>query len=182
MNKLIAVSWSDYEKHGCVECGCEYCYNQGIQGRGTSPVTCGECGSGFVILADGLKVSAFGFGEPAIYPELQKHPREGTPKHKYVRPDIKPPNGGEYWAPRSIGYDLSGFVKCKEAGERIVKMVEKIIKKEPKTWLDYRKNEPNWIQVKFQKEDGFNLEKLYELCEKDGIITEEKINKALNVQ
>jgi hypothetical protein len=74
--------------------------------------------------------------------------------------------------------DLAGFVKCKDAGERIVKMVEKVIGRPPKTWLDYRPNEPNWIQVKVQSEDGFDLEKLCKLCS-DGIITEDKLREAL---
>lgn len=92
--------------------------------------------------------------------------------------NIKPKDGVEYWQPRGVGYDLAGFVKCKSAGERVVKMVEKVIGKTPKTWLDYRPHEPNWIQVKIQSEDGFDLKKLNELC-KDGIITEDRLKKAL---
>jgi hypothetical protein len=178
----IAVSWNDYEKHGCVKCGCAYCYSQGFSGGGASPVTCGECGERFVILVDGLKKSTVGFGSSegsVVYPELQEHPRKGIPKHSYIRPDVKPDGGGEYWSPRGIGYDLSGFVKSKEAGERIVKMVEKVIGKTPNTWLDYREDEPNWIQVKVQEYDGFDLKKLQQSCLKDGIITEERLREAL---
>ena len=182
MNEVMAVSWSDFEKSGCVKCGCEYCYSQGIQGGGTSPVVCGECEERFIILADGLSQSRMGFGMidgSAHYPDLQEHPRKGIPKHGYVRPDVRPENEGEYWSPRGIGYDLSGFVKCKDAGERIIKMVEHVIGKTPKTWLDYRQSEPNWIQIKIQAEDGFNLEKLEKLCREDRIITEDRLKQAL---
>lgn len=174
MSGNIAISWSEFDKFGCVKCGCEYCFSTGVQGGGTSPVKCGQCDEVFIILADGLDKSRIGFGSPAFYPELQKHPRQGRPKHEYIRPDVKPDGGGEYWQPRGVGYDLSGFVKCKQAGERIIEMVKKVINKTPKTWLDYREREPNWIQVKIQAEDGFDLEKLCVLC-KDGIITEQKL-------
>lgn len=54
-----------------------------------------------------------------------------------------------------------------------------MIQKEPKSWLDYRPNEPTWIQVaKFKPLDGFDLEKLCELCKKDGIIDSEKLKQA----
>lgn len=180
MKNALAVNWSDYEKFGCVNCGCEYCYGQGISGGGTSPVVCGECEEHFVILADGLTESSFSFGENKWKPILVKHPRNGTMKHEYIRPDEPPIDGGEWWNPRGVGYDLSGFVKCKQAGERIIAMIKNIIEKEPKSWLDYRKSEPNWIQVKIQSDDGFNLEKLCELCN-DGIITSERLKDSLRV-
>ena len=184
MSNTIAVSSSDYKESGCVKCGCEYCYGQGISGGGTTPVVCGECETRFIILAEGLTKSRIGFGSgdgPASYPELQAHPRKGTPNHPYIRPDVKPEGGGEYWAPRGVGYDLSGFVKGKEAGERIVKMVEKGIGRTPKTWLDYRPSEPKWVQVKVQAVDGINLETLCDLC-KDGIITEQRIITSLTIE
>ena len=173
----IAVSWSEYDKSGCVVCGCSYCFSQGIQGGGCSPVVCGECEARFIILADGLVESRMGFGDPAIYPLLQDHPRRGIDKHEYVRPDVRP-DAGEYWMPRGVGYDLSGFVKSKEAGKRIIEMFEKVLGKKPNTWLDYRPGEPNWIQVKVQVGDGIYLEALSELC-RDGIITEDKIKASM---
>lgn len=175
---MIAVSGYSYERFGCVACGCDYCYSTGVTGGGSAPVKCGQCGEVFVILADGIGRSRIGFGSPAVFPELQPHPRAGTPKHLYVRPDVKPEQGGEYWQPRGVGYDLSGFVKCKEAGERIVQMVEKVLAKKPDSWLDYREQEPNWIQVKIQEADGFDLEQLRLLCD-DGILTEDKLRLAL---
>lgn len=179
MNKdIIAVNWSEYEEHGCVHCGCDYCYTGPVSGGGSNPVTCGECGEGFIILANGLSGSRMGFGSPAIYPKLQKHPRVGIPKHEYIIPDIRPEGEGEFFSPRGIGYDLAGFVKSKQAGERIVQMFKEALNKEPSTWLDYRKNEPTWIQVKVQSED-VDLKILLNLVKEDGIITTDKIKKAI---
>jgi hypothetical protein len=92
-------------------------------------------------------------------------------EYKMTYPDIKPEGGGEYWAPRGIGYDLSGFVKSKEAGERLLELVKTVLDKpKPASWLDYRESEPGWIQFKFQ-ESEFDLNKLYGLCSDTNIIT-----------
>jgi hypothetical protein len=177
--KLRAISFSEFKQHGCINCGCEYCYNHhGVSGGGCTPVKCGECGTEFAILADGLEKSSMGIGtdkEGEFYhPTREPHPRLGIPKHEYVKPDVRPETGGEFWSPRGIGYDLSGFVKSKQAGERIVKMFEDVLGRKPGTWLDYREFEPNWIQVKVQKED-VDLETLEKLTKDDGIITYHKI-------
>lgn len=64
----------------------------------------------------------------------------------YVAPDSKP-EVGEYW--RSRGYDLSGFVVSKLAGERLTRLVKYVLNTdEPLSHLDYREFEPNWIQFK----------------------------------
>ena len=87
----------------------------------------------------------------------------------YVAPDERPEDG-EYWTSRGVGYDLSGFVKSKPAGERLLRMVKYVLETdEPKSWLDYRENEPEWIQFKFQKEE-FDLEKLDGLARKNNDI------------
>ena len=87
----------------------------------------------------------------------------------YVAPDSRPEEG-EYWNSRGIGYDLSGFVVSKLAGERLLRMVKLVLENdEPKSWLDYREHEPNWIQFKFQKEE-FDLEKLDDLAQKNNNI------------
>lgn len=87
----------------------------------------------------------------------------------YVAPDERPEEG-EYWTSRGIGYDLSGFVKSKPAGERLLRMVKCVLENdEPKSWLDYREHEPDWIQFKFQKEE-FELEKLDDLARKNNDI------------
>lgn len=41
----------------------------------------------------------------------------------YVAPDSKPAVG-EYWRSRGVGYDLSGFVVSKLAGERLTRLVK----------------------------------------------------------
>lgn len=50
----------------------------------------------------------------------------------------------------------SEYVRTKKAGERILDMVHEVLgTKKCKTYLDYRPNEPTWIQFKFDK-DEFN--------------------------
>lgn len=164
---MIAIGSLDFNRFGCPYCGCDYatstCY-----GFGTTPAICGECKKEFVVLANGMKKSSIGFGGDgnniAEYPDIQKHPRYGIPSHKYESPDIRPDqDNAEFWSSRGIGYDLSGFVKSKQAGERLLKMVKEVLcKDDPSSWLDYRENEPKWIQFKFQKSE-FNLNKLEEM-------------------
>lgn len=178
--KIIAVSWNEYEKSGCVSCGCEYCYGTGMSGGGSTPVKCGECETVFVILAEGVTTSRIGFG--VYYPKIQEHPRKDIEKHAYIRPDVRPEGEGEFWSPRGIGVgrfgkDLSGFVKSREAGERIVKMFKDIVGEHAKTYLDYRPHEPTWIQVKTQDCD-VDLEILHELTQDDEIITYDKIKQS----
>jgi hypothetical protein len=180
--KNIVVSHSDFNSYGCVFCGCDFAYNYtGISGGGCVVVKCGECEKTFLILADGLEKSLVGFGTGKEgefeYPLRQPHPRAGMNKHAFKLPDIKPEDEGEFFAPRGIGYDLAGFVKSKEGGERIVKMFEVILRRKVTTWLDYRPSEPLWIQVKVQKEDC-DLEKLNKLTQ-DGIITINKIKQCV---
>ena len=81
----------------------------------------------------------------------------------YVAPDSKP-EVGEYWRSRGVGYDLSGFVESKLAGERLTRLVKYVLNTDnPLSHLDYREFEPDWIQFKFQKEE-FNLELLDKLA------------------
>ena len=92
----------------------------------------------------------------------------------YVAPDSKP-EVGEYWNSRGVGYDLSGFVVSKLAGERLTRLVKYVLNTdEPLSYLDYREYEPNWIQFKFQKEE-FNLELLDKLARKNNNIVNEAI-------
>lgn len=68
------------------------------------------------------------------------------------------------WSPRPIGYDLSGFVKTKQDGERLLEMVKDVLGiTKPESWLDWRAYEPEWIQFKFQKSE-FHLEKLQKMA------------------
>lgn len=99
------------------------------------------------------------------------HPRKGISPWHWEPKDIRPEEG-EYWRSRGVGYDLSGFVKTKSAGERILAMVREVLGTDDcESWLDYRPSEPTWIQFKFQPSE-FDLEKLNSLAS-DGIITKE---------
>lgn len=96
-----------------------------------------------------------------------------------IVPDIRPDGEGEYWSSRGPGYpDISGFVKSKEAGERIDKMVSEVLMNvEHQSWLDYREDEPTWIQYKFHQ-DEFDMDMLDKLTkENGGIITKDIIKQ-----
>ncbi len=196
---MVAVSSSDYQQFGCVECGCDFAYNNGIKFSGVVLLKCGECGKEFAILADGLTKSTMTFstgkkdsnGEIIFScPTLQEHPRKGIEKHKFIRPDIRPKYGnGEFCNPRGIRYDLACFVRSKEAGERVVKMFQNIQKeyKDERCFtcrLDYRENEPLRGQVKINYDNigEHNASVLSQLIKEDGIITEDKIRKARNIE
>ena len=95
-----------------------------------------------------------------------------------IVPDVRPEGEGEYWQSRGVGFpDISGFVKSKQAGERINEMVNKVLGPTHRTHLDYREHEPTWIQYKFHREE-FDLEKLNKMSkENNGIITESIIRE-----
>jgi len=195
LHKIIAVSSSSFDQWGCIQCGSDSVYNsRGVSGVATVPAKCKECDTEFVLLSHGLTKSNLGFGHPAVYPKLHKHPRKGIKKHAYIRPDIRPEGGGEYFAPRGLNCGLAGFVKCKEAGERIVKMFSEIAleRNNPNDTLcficgknpaklDYRKEAPDWIRVVigYCPEGRKNIEILHELTS-NGIITKEKIIQAID--
>ncbi|MFA5051074.1 MAG: hypothetical protein WC499_03095 [Patescibacteria group bacterium] len=193
---VIAVSASEFGKFGCPHCG----YRSGsirISVGGSAAWKCGseECEKICCILADGVTESSFGFGEKGYSSKLQPHPRRGIPSHG--RSDKKPEGGGEFFHSRGIGLDncncficgthdrtgkghtvlhnIAAFVQCKVAGERIVAMFSKGVR------LDYREEEPDRVQVKIGACDKHlvNLQKLDGLA-KDGIITVEKIQEAMN--
>lgn len=90
--------------------------------------------------------------------------------------DKRPEDGGEYWKSRGAStYDVSGFVVSKPAGERLLRMVKYILETdEPKTFLDYREFEPNWIQFKFSAEE-FDVEKLDQMARANGDVLTETI-------
>ena len=205
--QINCISWSDFDQFGCPICGCDFAAAGWASCGGAQLAICGECRCNFVILSDGLEKSAMGFSkdggivfsmkgeleesDDVIIPIRQKHPRHGMPKHAYVKPDIRPDNGSDFFSVRGIGTDktpgcfccggkkryhnnIAAFVKSKQAGERIVKLFG-----EYGAWLDYREFEPDWIQVKIGACDKHlpNLEKLAELTS-DGIITLDKVEKA----
>jgi len=174
---MIAISYKDYLKYGCPKCGCDVSNTMNFRTGDTLPVICEECKTEFIILADGLKQSRLTFGDEA--PKLQEHPRKGIPWHPYEWPDPRPENG-EYARPRVIGYDLACFLKSKKAGERLLDMVKEVTGKDnPSSWLDYRENEPKWIQFKFQKEE-FDLPQLSILIRNnDNIVTKDILSKTV---
>lgn len=101
-------------------------------------------------------------------------------------PKDERPAVGEYWKSRGpSSFDVSGFISSRAAGLRLLRMVRYILDTdEPKTWLDYREYEPNWIQFKFSAEE-FDVQKLDKVsCANGGVITEQilrdcvkKVNK-----
>ncbi len=95
--------------------------------------------------------------------------------------DKRPEGGGEFWQSRGpSSFDVSGFVVSKEAGERIMRYVRAVLEKDKtETWLDWRKFEPKWIQLKFSA-DEFDCEMLDKLCRKNhDIITYEILRKCV---
>lgn len=118
-------------------CGCDT-WRKDSCFRGDQPAgTCRSCGLHYQIFADGIKKSSVGFetnrkdknGNTIMeYPVLSPHPRKGIQSWHWEAPDLKP-EYGEYWSPRGIGYDLSGFVKSKQVGERLLKMVKEALGK-----------------------------------------------------
>lgn len=99
----------------------------------------------------------------------------------------------EYWSPRGVGFDhvphmvtgadatgrpnISGFVKGKDGGERVVAMFGG-----PKfARLDFRSFEPNYVQVKVGVDKGQEdvLERLMAACS-DALLTRKKIQWAIN--
>ena len=181
---MLAVNYLEEEKYGCPNCGCDRRVRDSMYISNQPGVTCKSCGLHYqIICGDIRKSDMMGFNsgrkdengntifENAI---LIPHPRKGIPKWHYENPDVRPENG-EYWIPREIGYDLSGFVKSKQAGERVLQMVKEVLEIDnPKSWLDYRESEPDWIQFKFQKEE-FDLEKLKILASDNTCIVTKEI-------
>ncbi|HLD06116.1 MAG TPA: hypothetical protein VJC16_01100, partial [Candidatus Nanoarchaeia archaeon] len=128
-----------------------------------------------------------GFGD--FYPDLQPHPRRGIPSHG--QPDTRPEGGGELFRSRGISFDntpgcfvcgggpalhnnISAFVQCKAAGERVVALF-----RGKGARMDYREHEPDRVQVKIGACKGHvpHLQKLQALAE-DGVITSARIEEA----
>jgi hypothetical protein len=185
MSDVIAVHMQALMDWGCPYCGYRS-GSTGVSGNSSATWRCGECEKTSIYLGDGVEVSAVGLGtgKDTYYPVLESHPREGTPSHG--SPDNPPAVGGEYFSPRGIGLDstpgcfvcggkdglydnVSGFVKCKAAGQRVVAMFCSGAR------LDYRKSEPDYVQVKVGacKEHLANLKALNTATsESGGIITQ----------
>lgn len=190
-DKPIAITIASLNLFGCPYCG----YRSGhhsVRSMGTVLWVCGDCGKSCCALEDGIAKSTIGV-DGGIFPELQKHPRRGTPCHG--KPDLRPDDGGEFFHSRGIGLErctcficgtqdrdgtgrsvlnnISAFVQCKNAGERVVAMFPQGAR------LDYRKFEPDRVQVKIGACDKHlsNLGML-DVLTRNGIITEAHIAKA----
>ena len=99
-------------------------------------------------------------------------------------PKDERPAVGEYWKSRGASnFDVSGFVSSRAAGMRLLRMVRYILDTdEPKTWLDYREFEPNWIQFKFSAEE-FDVEKLDASSRANGgVITEQILRDCIKAK
>lgn len=133
-------------------------------------------------LKNGIAIEKDGF----LYFVLGPHPRKGIAKHELVIPDIRPENlEGDYCYPRGVGYDVACFVKSKQAGERITEMINKLNQEYEEKgfscWLDYREDEPLWIQVKIDYPDELRAQYLIDLIKlNDYIITEDIVREAIN--
>ena len=130
------------------------------------------------ISGDGLYVmncTSFGCGDIGSYGCIEIFNNE---RLQYVAPDIEDPASDEVeWLSRGVsdGLDVSGFVNSRQSGMRLLHMVQDILGKEDvKSWLDYRKLEPKWIQFKFTAKE-FDVRKIDELAKKNG----NKLNKRI---
>lgn len=92
--------------------------------------------------------------------------------------DVRPEEG-EYWQSRGVtdGLDVAGFVKSRPAGMRLLRLVRYLLEDDnPRSWLDYREFEPNYIQFKFDYRE-FDVKALDEKSRKNGGILTEQILK-----
>lgn len=165
---MLSILYSDFKQFGCPNCGCDSAKGSCASGGGLSSATCRHCGLHFELRAPQVSTIC----EYAGYPEDPEnprseyvmeqairipHPRAGIPSWHWMPKDERPKEG-EYWNSRGVGYDLSGFVRTKKAGERILAMVHEVLgTTECKTFLDYRQSEPTWIQFKISKRGNLTL-------------------------
>ena len=112
-----------------------------------------------------------GFGAKGVVASIEYYSSEQImPVVEDIRPEQE---DAEYWASRGVSSsDVSGFVKSKQAGLRLLRMVKYVLEKdETESWLDWRETEPEWIQFKFSNKE-FDIHKLHSMSEKaGGIIT-----------
>ena len=177
-NDMVAISYEDFERFGCPYCGTTLKRTHSYA-NGTNHLSCGheDCQKHYLVVISDL-YSSMNFilesGEKYC-PVVQKHPRFNIPKTNYKAKDIRPENlEHEYFNSRGVGYDLAGFVKSKEAGERIVEKIKTILNKsEIKSWLDYREYEPSRIQLKISPSE-FDIVKLDDLVrQNEDVLTNE---------
>ena len=164
----------------CGDCD-RSCY---VLAPGLTEASFGVNRSGTFVVTFGNRGGELSPPETGPHARLQPHPRAGIPSHGWA--DRCPISGGEYFRSRGIGSDriatcfvcgcnisenyaanISAFVECKEAGERVVAMFA------GRARLDFREREPDRVQVKVgacQKHQG-NLDRLDGLVERKGVLT-----------
>ena len=186
---MLSILFSEFKEWGCPNCGCDSVTSGCFSCGGVTSGTCRHCKLTFEIRSDNGK----GIVQYGSHPENPSdpnsesvmeyahriaHPRSGVSAWHWEPKDIRPEEG-EYWSSRGVGYDLSGFVKTKAAGERILAMVHEVLGTDKcETYLDFRPSEPTWIQFKFHK-DEFDIEKLDSLTRDSGIITKDIIKQCI---
>lgn len=132
---MIAISSSDFEKFGCVNCGCDFVYNVGDFTSSTViTVKCAKCGAEFTILTDGTtSVSHPEIFNPDILDhddkytlEVREYPRKGKQKKISTIKIVE----GDYGmnAITKEAY-ISYFVKDVETGKHIIGMFDALKEK-----------------------------------------------------
>lgn len=133
---IIAISNSEYQKHGCPYCNYKYGSSH-MSGGGGAPVNCTnkECRKSFMVVADELKRATIGIGKDGamimglrvskpdpdadpnvIYPWVLDHPR--ADKEAWVHEDSGPnEDGSENFSSRGVGYD--GGACCFVTGQEL---------------------------------------------------------------
>lgn len=183
----IAISLEDFEAFGCPYCGTTI-HRRHTSSGGTHHLSCGDsdCGRSFVIEVKEL-ISGMGFssddGNSYEHPIVRKHPRYGIPTTPFKAKDVRPEGmDADFFISRGVGYDLAGFVKSKEAGNRLLDKMKEVLETETlKSWLDFREREPSRIQLKIQSSE-FNLEKLDEMVSSNNDILTTEILKSCKIK
>jgi len=133
---MIAISSSDFEKFGCVNCGCDFvCSAKEFNSSTAIIVECTECGTKFFIFADGTTSISYSgnpdfldYDENEYTLEVTEHPRKGIPKKNSTKKIIE---GSCGW---SIGlakeHFVSYFVKDIETGKHIINFFDNLEKKD----------------------------------------------------
>jgi len=75
---MITIKLSDFEKYGCIQCGCsDVRAHPGIRKGNSGPVQCIECRTQFNVTDK--NISPLGAGPPV------DHPRKGIDKHSFIK-------------------------------------------------------------------------------------------------
>ena len=186
---MIAISEKDYKDFGCVNCGCDFVFNNGGICGCNIMVECAECKERFFILKDGFdKTNILFFNSTkGIYEHLplKEHPRIGIYKHSFVQKDIRPGNDiGEFCKILVTGDELIFSLCSKECANRIKFMFEEINNEYNEEYfkctLDCSPDLTRiWIKINYKDSNSAN--KLVDLILENGVITKDKIVNAVMI-